>query len=45
MAAVGMLASALCCYLLLRKKEVDIEDIAMTGLIFAAGAVNHRIIY
>ncbi len=39
MAAVGMLASALCCYLLLRKKEVDIEDIAMTGLIFAAGAV------
>ena len=25
MAAVGMLASALCCYLLLRKKEVDIE--------------------
>lgn len=39
MAAIGMLASALCCYLLLRKKEVDIEDIAMTGLIFAAGAV------
>ena len=27
MAAVGMLASALCCYLLLRKKEVDIEDV------------------
>ena len=39
MAALGMLASALCCYLLLRKKEVDIEDIAMTGLIFAGGAV------
>ena len=39
MAAVGMLAAALCCYLLLRKKDVDIEDIAMTGLIFAAGAV------
>ncbi len=39
MAAIGMLASALCCYLLLRKKEVFFEDIAMTGLIFAAGAV------
>ena len=39
MAAIGMLASALCCYLLLRKKEVFIEDIAMTGLIFAIGAV------
>ena len=39
MAAIGMFASALCCYLLLRKKEVFFEDIAMTGLIFAAGAV------
>ena len=39
MAALGMLASGLCCYLLLRKKDVFFEDIAMTGLIFAAGAV------
>ena len=46
MAILGMFASALCCYLLLRKKEVFFEDIAMTGLIFAAGAViGSHIVY